>query len=361
MRKAVVSLEVKEAGKKGGRVLISTPALDRDREIMLPQGAKLEAYRRNPVVFWGHQYREPWALVGRTTSIEVTDRGIEAEFEFREPTGENDPLHIVRALWDQGLLRAASVGFKPLKVVERAPEEVGLADGNVIFDESRRPVRVVAEWELMEWSLVPIPANQEALRLAAKGVVPPEAETHDDAGVSVKGVVPRNVSSELAPIGTPWRRPTLSDFTDRSWDDLSDAEKRRIAGHFAWAASMPPARFGDLKLPHHRPSDGRVVWRGVAAAMAALLGARGGVDIPDADRRAVYNHLAAHYRQFDREPPALRDYTPEEVVDLVVLAFADDVEDKADTDNEDAVETLVPLLREVAGLVKEAMTMKKEV
>jgi len=30
------------------------------------------------------------------------------------------------------------------------------------------------------------------------------------------------------------------------------------------------------------------------------------VDIPDSDRRGVYNHLASHYRDFDREPPEFR-------------------------------------------------------
>jgi predicted nuclease with TOPRIM domain len=39
--------------------------------------------------------------------------------------------------------------------------------------------------------------------------------------------------------------------------------------------------------------------------MQALLGARGGVDIPEADREAVYKHLANHYKQFEEEPPAL--------------------------------------------------------
>lgn len=121
------------------------------------------------------------------------------------------------------------------------------------------------------------------------------------------GVVPNDVSRKKAPEDEPWEAPTLSDFTDKSWDDLTDAEKRRIAGHYAWAAAMPPEKFGDLKLPHHRPSDGAVVWRGVAAAMAALLGSRGGVDIPREDRRKVYNHLADHYDQFDREPPAFED------------------------------------------------------
>ena len=37
--------------------------------------------------------------------------------------------------------------------------------------------------------------------------------------------------------------------------------------------------------------------------MAALFGARGGVDIPSADRRPVYNHLAKHYKEFGKEPP----------------------------------------------------------
>jgi hypothetical protein len=113
---------------------------------------------------------------------------------------------------------------------------------------------------------------------------------------------------------------------DRPWD--ADAAERRIrewAGGpdkdsvnwskyrqaFAWYDAEDPENFGSYKLPHHDVIDGRlvVVWRGTAAAMAALLGARGGVDIPAADRRAVYRHLARHYRQFDKEPPEFREKT----------------------------------------------------
>ncbi|MGB9845919.1 MAG: head maturation protease, ClpP-related, partial [Desulfotomaculales bacterium] len=113
------------------------------------------------------------------------------------------------------------------------------------------------------------------------------------------GVVPSDVSREKAPEDEPWEAPTLSDFTDESWDDLSDTEKRRIAGHHAWAKAMPPEKFGDLKLPHHRPSDGAVVWRGVANAAARLPQS----DIPDEDVPKVQAHLGSHYRQFDRTPP----------------------------------------------------------
>ena len=37
--------------------------------------------------------------------------------------------------------------------------------------------------------------------------------------------------------------------------------------------------------------------------MTVVNGARGGVDIPDRDRRKVYDHLARHYGEFDEEPP----------------------------------------------------------
>jgi len=46
----------------------------------------------------------------------------------------------------------------------------------------------------------------------------------------------------------------------------------------------------------------------VYAAMAALLGARGGVILPSADKQGVYNHLASHYKQFDKEVPELKKY-----------------------------------------------------
>lgn len=113
------------------------------------------------------------------------------------------------------------------------------------------------------------------------------------------GVVPDDVSRELAPEDTPWEAPALEDFTDKSWDELSDEEKRKIAGHFAWAPEMPPERFADLKLPHHRPSDGKVVWRGVVAAAQRLSQ----TDIPAEDMPKVKKHLENHYHQFGRKAP----------------------------------------------------------
>jgi ATP-dependent protease ClpP protease subunit len=113
------------------------------------------------------------------------------------------------------------------------------------------------------------------------------------------GVVPNDVSRKKAPEDEPWKAPNLEDFTDKRWDELSNEEKRRIAGHYAWAPKMPPERFSDLKLPHHRPSDGAIVWEGVVKAGQRLSQ----TDIPDEDIEKVKDHLGDHYRQFGRTPP----------------------------------------------------------
>lgn len=84
---------------------------------------------------------------------------------------------------------------------------------------------------------------------------------------------------------------------------------------FAWYDAENGDNFGAYKLPHHDIVNGRFscVWRGVAAAMAALKGARGGVAIPEADRRAVYNHLARHYEEFKRKAPEFSEILESEI------------------------------------------------
>lgn len=110
------------------------------------------------------------------------------------------------------------------------------------------------------------------------------------------GSVPSDVSKTKADEKQAWSAPTLADFTDKSWGDLSASERRRIAGHYAWSASMPPESFGDLKLPHHNPKGGAVVWRGVANALARLPQ----TDLPASDKGAVLAHLQAHARAFGK-------------------------------------------------------------
>lgn len=232
----------------------------------------------------------------------------------------------------EGILGMTSIGFIPKK-------DHALTIGEEV-------IKVFDEIELLEISLVPVPANPEAQALVRSMFGYLEKEAPADFDVQVRhsengswawqddqgwvfrapvfdrslaellnvpagieaGIIPANVSTTKAEEGTAWSKPGLGDFTSKTWLDLTVRERRRIIGHFAWAPGSDTEEFSfsDLKLPHHRASDARVVFRGVSAAMGALLGARGGVDIPSGDRRPVYNHLAAHYRQFDRIPPEFR-------------------------------------------------------
>lgn len=93
------------------------------------------------------------------------------------------------------------------------------------------------------------------------------------------------------------------------WDAGGEVAKVGVADlklMCAWYDSAEPDNKGSYKLPHHKADSHKAVWRGVAAAMAALLGARGGVQIPDSDKKGVYNHLAKHYAQFDKEVPEFK-------------------------------------------------------
>ncbi|MFQ5915842.1 MAG: HK97 family phage prohead protease [Nitrospinota bacterium] len=291
LRKALIPEEIKQVEGKSRtiRFTISTSAVDRDRDTIDASGWKLANYKKNPVVLWAHSYHE--LPVAKASKISKQEGKLVADAEFA--TAEQNPLaESVYQLLLGGFLNAASVGFKPLKTE---------------FNEERRGVDFL-EQELLEFSVVPVPANPEAL-IEARGMgldVEPLTKWAKAVLEGLEKVVPGNASSERAPEDTPWRAPRLQDFTDESWDDLSASQRSRIARHFAWAKAMPPETFGDLKLPHHRAQDGNIVWRGVAAAMAALLGGRGGVNIPAGDKRPVYNHLAAHYRAFDKPVPDFR-------------------------------------------------------
>lgn len=144
-------IEIKEKRENGGRIVISTGAVDRDRDRVIPEGAVIENYLKNPVVQYGHNYREPWATIGRTNELIIEAGRIEADFDLRPAANENDPQNVVLLLWNGNWIRTASIGFDPLATEEN---ELGGYNFN--------------QWDLLEWSLVPVPANQEALRLAVK-------------------------------------------------------------------------------------------------------------------------------------------------------------------------------------------------
>lgn len=348
------------------RYRASTASIDRHQTIVKPKGLKIDKYLMNPIFLWAHDgYRGLFGgppkvenTIGRVENIERTEEYLDHDALYA--VKENPNAHLAYHLALGKFLNAVSIGFKPLKYHKEA------IDGGeiLVFDEG----------ELLEISQVPIPANPDAVALVRtmSALLPRKARPSLLAAV-LRGVVPSNVSTTKAPENETWKKPTLSDFTNKTWDELSATQKRRIAGHYAWAPKMPPDRFTDLSLPHHRPSDGAIVWAGVRAAMGAMRGARGGVKIPSEDRRGVYNHLSAHYRAFNRTPPPFKalfsaeERTDRELVEAV-LSFSEfqgvtvspaTFQTAADPDTVRQVVTRTTLLWQVNRAVKD--TIRKQV
>lgn len=134
--------------------------------------------------------------------------------------------------------------------------------------------------------------------------------------VEQKTVIPYKKYS-LADEGAAWNGPR--EIAAASVDDLK--------AMCAWYDDENAENKGAYKLPHHLQSSKNTVWRAVAAAMAALLGARGGVQIPDSDKRGVYNHLTKHYKDFDKEPPEFRSYNDAELKEM----FPDETKEPDET------------------------------
>jgi HK97 family phage prohead protease len=132
---------------------ISTDGIDRDKEIMLPKGAVLDNFTKNPVVLWAHDYSGTPVGSAKKYWVKQGRKYIKAKWEW----AKTDKAQEIRELWDGGFLNAVSVGFIVNKSHEPTPAEI---KKNPEWADVRR---IIDEWELLEFSIVPVPANPEAL------------------------------------------------------------------------------------------------------------------------------------------------------------------------------------------------------
>lgn len=109
-----------------------------------------------------------------------------------------------------------------------------------------------------------------------------------------------------------------TDTSDKSWDGPANEARLRTDESesyykkaYAWQdPDGDPETKAAYKFIHHFvDGEGEINEASVRACItgiAVLNGARGGIDIPEADRKGVWNHLAAHLEDADIEPPELR-------------------------------------------------------
>ncbi len=139
------------------RAVITTNQADRAGEIVLPSGLRnRDEYLLNPVVLWAHQRALP--PIGRCTKLEVNPDCIIAETTFSKASSFAADVF---KLYAEGILRGWSIGFVPHQVLT-LPPAVDLPNGGTCY----------AQWDLLEYSAVPIPENPQALTLAVtKGII----------------------------------------------------------------------------------------------------------------------------------------------------------------------------------------------
>ena len=251
-----------------------------------------------PKGVWSHNWDQP---IAKTLEAREDDKGLYIKGKLILEVQKAAEAY---ALMKEGVIDEFSIGYQ---VVEDETDK----EGN----------RHLKKIRLYEWSPVLVGANPKTELLNVK------SESIDE-----KGAVPY-AKYPLADEKTKWdatgarKRIAKLASSDGSGDkDKIDwAKYRKI---FAWFDNKNADTFTGYKLPHHDVIGGKIqtVWKGVAAAMGALLGARGGADVGN-DKNAVYSHLVKHYKEFDKP-------IPEKQADGTYKFFNEEMEAVKETEQE---------------------------
>jgi HK97 family phage prohead protease len=152
-------LKVKAAPPPNGDPLefvMSDDSVDRMGDVIEADGWLLDNFRKNPIALFGHDARFP---IGKWSEVVVRGNQLIGRLALMDPV--SDRMREVHAAVDAGVLRAVSVGFHPTPGSYEPIE--GSKVGGLRFTEQ----------ELVECSLVSVPANPNALALAkALGISP---------------------------------------------------------------------------------------------------------------------------------------------------------------------------------------------
>lgn len=138
---------------------ITTAALDRDDEVLLPTGMDPSEFDVSGAIFWNHSYDQPIGVGG---PLKRSERDVSAEASFLKRPDDHVGAwfpDFARAFVQQmakaGKRVGVSVGFIPTEM--RKPSK---KDRDAYGDRVRS---VVSKWRLLEWSIAPVQANPEAV------------------------------------------------------------------------------------------------------------------------------------------------------------------------------------------------------
>jgi HK97 family phage prohead protease len=203
------------------RFTISTGCIDREQDCIAVQGWELGNYQNNPVVLWGHDAER--LPIGKAFDVALEGDALKATVQFipaDTPEGGAFAESVYR-LAKGGFIAATSVGFRPLKWAHSKDPSRGADDWFPGIDFEQQ--------ELIEFSVVTVPANPEALIDAPQPMPAP--------------AMPGEVASDTPP--TSGEEVTA---LDARWLNERDAELYRVISENQEQARARARRLHVLQL-----------------------------------------------------------------------------------------------------------------
>lgn len=160
MKKGIFNVKTEELEDRSVRFKISSEVVDRDGDILIAKGCDFTNFAKNPVFLPFHNQKDyplgipkNWGVEGKSVYCDVYFPTIqELSSNPAEASEKAKLVDFTYHCYKTGMLNAVSVGFIA-KEVEPNRETGGF---------------IIKDWELLEFSAVAVPANQEAIAQAVK-------------------------------------------------------------------------------------------------------------------------------------------------------------------------------------------------
>lgn len=281
-------VEIKSASKGEVEAVFSTfNVIDHDGDVTFPGAFEDGA----EVVISGYKHAV-WsgALPVGTGRIRTTKSEAILQGRFLlDTTAGRDHFEVVKAM---GARQEWSYGYDVLN-----PPETGMFDG--------RKANFLRKLKVHEVSPVFQGAGVNTRTLAVKSLTDAGMDLRDAVRLAERTVAVSEYKAAIRPHETP--------VTTKAWlgksvvDGLpADAPIADLRSVHAWCdPNGDPEQKSSYLFPHHEGPGGEANLRACMTGIAALNGTK--CPVPDEDRRGVYNHLAAHLMDGDREAPSLTE------------------------------------------------------
>jgi hypothetical protein len=269
-----VSFEIKEVSEDGTFSGYGSTFgnVDLGRDVMA-KGAFTKALKKKNLrdikLLWQHDARQP---IGVWEEMREDDKGLFVRGRLLREVRQAEEAYV---LMKAGAIGAMSIGFS-------------IPPDGYEIDEKKR-VRVIKEADLWEVSVVTFAMNPKAKIRRVKSVIPFQ-------------------DLPLADRGRPWSADSAEKRV-RQWagggSSVADMDWGKYRQAFLWYDDDNAENVTSYKLPVADIVGGELtaIPRGIFAAAGVLLGARGGVDLPENARSRVISHVERYYSKMDMESP----------------------------------------------------------